>query len=190
MGELVPPAVPPGRLRDQAQPRLNAGAFLLRPWEPADAPRLAEAYGDPAIQRWHVRSMSEDEARDWVAERRDRWQAEIGIDWAVEREGEVVGRVNFREINLEDGRAEAGYWVLASQRGGGIAAIAVRAATTWMFSIGFHRLELLHSLENEASCRVADAAGYRLEGTQRGRLLHADGWHDAHVHVRLEGDAA
>ena len=188
MGELAAPSVPAGRLSGQRQPRLSAGELLLRPWSPADAPRLAEAYGDPAIQRWHVRSMNEDEARVWVEERCSRWQAETAIDWAIEREGEVAGRVNFRKINLEDGRAEAGYWVLPSQRGCGVAAIALRSATAWMFSIGFHRLELLHSLENEASCRVADAAGYRIEGTQRQRLLHADGWHDAHLHVLLEGD--
>jgi ribosomal-protein-alanine N-acetyltransferase len=53
---------------------------------------------------------------------------------------------------------------------------------------GFHRLELTHSLANAASCRVAHKVGYRLEGTLRQHGLHADGWHDMHLHARLETD--
>ncbi|WUX42615.1 GNAT family N-acetyltransferase [Streptomyces sp. NBC_01435] len=29
----------------------------------------------------------------------------------------------------------------------------------------------------------------RVEGVMRGALLHADGWHDQHLHARLRGDA-
>lgn len=52
-----------------------------------------------------------------------------------------------------------------------------------------HRLELAHSVRNPASCRVADKAGYRLEGTKRQEGRHADGWHDMHPHARLRSDA-
>ena len=66
---------------------------------------------------------------------------------------------------------------------------ALRAATAWMFGeAGFHRLELMHSTLNEASCRVAHRAGYRVEGTQRDQGLRADGWHDTHLHARLGTD--
>lgn len=186
---LVPPVVPAGRLRDQAQPRLTAGELILRPWSPMDVGRLVEAYSDPAIQRWHVRSMNEAEAFEWVTERSHRWTAETGVDWAVVDRDLVIGRVGFRALDLTEGRGEAAYWVLPSARGRGVAVRALRAATAWMFTrVGFHRLELMHSPDNEASCRVAHRAGYRFEGTQRQQGLHADGWHDMHVHARLEAD--
>jgi [ribosomal protein S5]-alanine N-acetyltransferase len=40
---------------------------------------------------------------------------------------------------------------------------------------------------NQASCRVGAKAGYELEGIMRGALLHADGWHDMHLHARVAG---
>ncbi|MFD5189525.1 GNAT family N-acetyltransferase [Streptomyces sp. NPDC058357] len=56
--------------------------------------------------------------------------------------------------------------------------------------LGLHRLRLCHSMANPASCRVVLKAGYAVEGVMRGALLHADGWHDQHLHARLRGDAA
>jgi ribosomal-protein-alanine N-acetyltransferase len=188
--ELVPPVIPRGRLRRQAQPHLAAGELVLRPWSRDDVPSLVEAYGDPAIQRWHARSMNEPEALDWIEERARRWMTETGVDWAVVGRDAVVGRVGFHQLDLVQGRGEAAYWVMPSARGRGVAVSALRAATAWMFThLGFHRLELMHSPRNEGSCRVAEKAGYRLEGTLRDQVLHADGWHDMHLHACLESDA-
>jgi len=53
------------------------------------------------------------------------------------------------------------------------------------FDRGLRRLELEHSTLNPASCRVAEKAGFTLEGTRHGAARHADGHHDMHVHVRL-----
>jgi RimJ/RimL family protein N-acetyltransferase len=186
---VTSPVVPAGRLRDRDQPRLTAGGLVLRPWTPADAGCLVEAYLDPAIQRWHVRSMNEAGALEWVAERERRWRAELGVDWAVVDQGVVAGRVGFGSLDLVAGRGEAAFWVLPAARGRGVAVRALRAATTWMFGdAGFHRLELRHSTHNDASCRVAETAGYPFEGTQRQQGLHADGWHDMHLHARLRTD--
>ena len=33
--------------------------------------------------------------------------------------------------------------------------------------------------------RVAAKAGFTAEGTLRSALLHADGWHDMHLHARV-----
>jgi len=51
--------------------------------------------------------------------------------------------------------------------------------------IRLHRLEIVHAVENMASCRVADKAGFALEGTLRSAMLHADGWHDMHLHAAI-----
>ncbi len=40
-----------------------------------------------------------------------------------------------------------------------------------------------------SSVRVAVKAGFRPEGIRRGAAMHADGWHDMHVHSLLAGDA-
>jgi RimJ/RimL family protein N-acetyltransferase len=59
--------------------------------------------------------------------------------------------------------------------------------TEWALEdVGLHRLELEHSTHNLSSCRVAEKAGYRWESTKRSQAKHQDGWHDMHLHVRLE----
>ncbi|MCM2410471.1 GNAT family N-acetyltransferase [Streptomyces sp. RKAG290] len=201
MPYLVPPLIPQGRLASSAQPLLPvAGDLLLRPWQPTDAPAVVAAFTDPAIQRWHVRRAdSVDEARGWIAQWQGAWSAESAAHWAVVRPGtgadaagdNVLGRVSLRSMNLGMGLAECAYWVLPAARGTGVAARAVDAVSRWAFeTIGFERLELAHSVANEASCRVAHRCGFVLEGTRRRGHLHTDGWHDMHVHARVRADDA
>ena len=76
-------------------------------------------------------------------------------------------------------------------RGRDVAARALRLVSDWLFTeIGLHRIELAHAVANAASCRVAAKAGYVLEGTKRRQTLHPDGWHDMHLHARLDSDPA
>jgi RimJ/RimL family protein N-acetyltransferase len=49
-------------------------------------------------------------------------------------------------------------------------------------------MEINHSTQNPASCRVAEGAGYLAEGVKRSEALHADGWHDMHQHARIATD--
>jgi RimJ/RimL family protein N-acetyltransferase len=189
MPELVPPVVPAGRLRHEPQPTLQVDELTVRPWLPADAGAVLDAYRDPDIQRWHVRSMTAPEAVEWVASWSGRWRAETGAGWAVARAGALVGRVGFRTIDLGEGGAEIGYWTVPAARGHDVAARAARAVSTWMFTVvGLHRVELNHSTRNSASCRIAAKAGFAYEGTSRQQLRHQDGWHDMHRHARLAVD--
>ncbi|MEU6018762.1 GNAT family N-acetyltransferase [Streptomyces sp. NPDC047515] len=200
MPYLVPPHIPPGRLADSVQPALPvAEDLLLRPWRYGDAPAVLAAFADPAIQRWHLRRAdTEDEARDWIDQWRNAWYCETGAHWAVVRPGstaggaeELLGRISLRSLIPAIGQAECAYWMLPAARGRGIAPLALLTLTCWSFDeIGFERLELHHSVRNEASCRVAAKAGFTLEGTKRRGHLHADGWHDMHVHARIRGDGA
>ena len=190
---LISPVMPRGRVARSAQPVLPAGGGLvLRPWLPADARAVVAAYADPAIQRWHARRVdSEDEARDLILRWQRSWQAETGAHWAVTRDegGDVLGRAALRSMTLDEGWAECGYWTPPAARGCGVASRALAALSLWAFGeIGFHRLYLLHSVANAASCRVAAKAGFAAEGVQRSAALHADGWHDMHLHARIDGD--
>jgi RimJ/RimL family protein N-acetyltransferase len=79
--------------------------------------------------------------------------------------------------------------VLPAARGRQIAARALTVLGGWAFGVlGLHRIEVQHSTRNVASCRVAERAGYPAEGTRRSQTLHADGWHDMHLHARIADD--
>jgi ribosomal-protein-alanine N-acetyltransferase len=73
--DLMPPAVPAGSLRSLPQPTLRVDELTLRPWHGTDVDAVVDAYRDPDIQRWHVRSMSYDEARAWIAS----WPSSVGL---------------------------------------------------------------------------------------------------------------
>lgn len=187
----TPPAIRAGTLAAGPQPVLAAaGGLLLRPWEATDATVFLAAYRDPAIRHWHTRRpASEDQARAWFEQYRRDWAQETGGHWAVTGGGDVLGRIALRGLNFDDGVAECAYWVLPAARGAGVASRALTALSAWALGpTGFHRLEVEHSTRNNASCRVAVASGFLLEGTKRSSAVHSDGRHDMHLHARIRGD--
>ena len=104
-------------------------------------------------------------------------------------DGRLAGRVAFKQVDLEDGLAKVAYWVVPEARGRGVAPRALRTAAGWMLDVvGMHRLEVLHSTHNAASCRVAEKAGFTYEAVLRSHTLHFDGWHDMHLHALVAGD--
>ncbi|MFJ2904874.1 GNAT family N-acetyltransferase [Streptomyces sp. NPDC091279] len=193
MPYLIGPVLPPGTLARTPQPSLPTGdGLVLRPFREADAPAVHAAFQDPLLQRWHARTAdSEDEVRGWLGEWIAGWGEESIAQWAVVDTGTgvLLGRAALREVRLDEGSAEMAYWTVPAARGQGIAARATTALARWALDdIGFHRLELQHAVGNDSSCRVAVKAGFTLEGTKRSAVLHADGWHDMHLHARIHGD--
>lgn len=165
--------------------------MVLRPWRLDDAGAVMEAFADPDIQRWHVRRVdSVDEAAEWITARQRGWAAETELSWAVteQESGALLGRMTLGGVKLHDGSAGLAYWMVPAARGRGLCTQAAQVLCRWAFNAGFHRLGLEHSPANQASCRVAVKAGFLAEGTRRGSALHADGWHDMHVHARLATD--
>ncbi|MZD05306.1 GNAT family N-acetyltransferase [Streptomyces sp. SID5785] len=189
------PVIPPGTFSSAPQPVLPtaSGELLLRPAQPADAQAVFEAFQDPVLQYWHIRTMdSLDEAHAWIEQVHRGWAEETAAQWIVARADDdaALGRMALRTMDLTEGVAEVAYWVLPGARGLGVAPRALATVTRWALDAGFHRLDLLHSTGNAPSCRVAEKTGYALEGTRRSSALHADGWHDMHTHVRIADDPA
>ncbi|MGW2226718.1 GNAT family N-acetyltransferase [Streptomyces formicae] len=185
--------VAPGTLARREQPVIAVpGGLVVRPWSAADAPAVYEAFQDPLLSRWHARGAdSESEVLGWIEDWRASWAGERDAYWAVADAGtdELVGRIALKAMVLADGQAEVAYWTMPQARGRGVASRSVVALSSWAFGeVGLHRLELTHSTANEASCRVALRTGFAVEGTKRGAGLHEDGWHDMHLHARLQGD--
>jgi ribosomal-protein-alanine N-acetyltransferase len=188
MPKTVSPVIASGSIGGKPQPHLDGSSGLvLRPWRTEDSPRLRAAFQDPAIQFWHTRTISNnEEAEALINDYAQDWQAESRANWAVvSLADELLGRVSLNPMKLEDGEAEIGYWMNSAARGRGVAVDAVNLLIAWSFDVGFHRLIIHHSTTNLASCSVARKAGFDLEGTKKSALLHADGWHDMHLHARI-----
>ncbi|MFD8643624.1 GNAT family N-acetyltransferase [Streptomyces zaomyceticus] len=189
---VPPPVVPAGRLAAMEQPVLGlASGWELRPWRLDDADALLAAAQDPAIRHWNRLVVdSPEEARQRIGRMHGRWGDELSAIWAIARPGgAAAGLIGWGDIDLAGGGAEVFYWLLPEARGGGVAVEATERVSRWAFDeLGLHRLRLTHSVANTASCRVAEKARYSFEGTMRSALLHADGWHDEHLHALVRGD--
>jgi RimJ/RimL family protein N-acetyltransferase len=158
---------------------VSAGPLLLRPWRPGDAATVLAALTDPATRVWSNPGgvASIDDARWWVARRSD-WSSGETAGWAVTdaATGELLGSVNLHSIDRGQGDAEVGYWTVPAARGRGVAPRAVDAAVRWGFAtLPVDRVELVHAVENPASGRVAEKAGFSLEGRLRRSYRYGDG---------------
>ena len=151
------------------EPTATAPALTLRPWQGTDIAAIVAAYRDEAMRRWLVSSIDDqDDARAWLAHQDAGWADGTRLSWAIEKEGMVVGHFDIKAASPPETLATSvGYWTAAQARGTGIASRCVETATEWLFGgqdiMPADEIELLHTVGNEASCRVAQKCGYVLE---------------------------
>jgi RimJ/RimL family protein N-acetyltransferase len=82
--------------------------------------------------------------------------------------GEIVGSIGLRDADREAGTCEIGYGVSAGRRGRGYATAAARAVGRWALTEGGMRRVQLHArVDNVASLRAAERAGFQREGILR-----------------------
>lgn len=163
--------------------RLCGDRIVVRPYQPEDAVAiLAGVMATRAELQQRLRSMqgfdSLDDARRLVARSRGRWiLREDFIAGIFERtSGSFCGEVSLHPIDWEYGKFEVGYWLCATARGKGYATEALRLMSGLaLATLGAQRVEIFVEIDNTASCRVAERAGFVLEGTLRRNLRAADG---------------
>ncbi|QKV94628.1 GNAT family N-acetyltransferase [Streptomyces sp. NA02950] len=166
--------------------------LVLRPFRASDADAVFAACQDPDIQRWTpVPSPYErGHAEDFTGRTSpDNWRGDIAYDFAVLTKGDgtlvgAMGLVRLERLHGPAHQAELGYWTVREQRRRGYTGEAARAVAEWAFTaLGVERLEWCAEAGNEGSRAVALAAGFRMEGTDRARIVHRgtrrDAWRGA-----------
>ncbi|MFG2146340.1 GNAT family N-acetyltransferase [Streptomyces sp. NPDC048696] len=152
----------------------TAPALVLRPWSTQDVAAVVEAFQDPGVRRGaSARIDDEADGLRWLRMQERGWEAGDRFGFAVldvprdDTPRRIVGNVVLREVASGKPSAEVGYWTLPWARGQGVAPRALEALTTWSLDTfradGLERIELLHQLDNPASCRVAEKCGYEFD---------------------------
>jgi len=179
--------VPDGGIRSAA----GAG-IVLREWHRADIPALLAVIDDPEIRRMlpHIPNpYTTADAEEYLAGTRVDLTAGKTLATAIEVDGALAGSIDLRLLDGFDGlTAEIGYWVARAVRGGGVASTAARLLSDYGFDkLGLQRIELNAALNNPASARVAEKAGFELEGVRRAWRTVAGVPTDFALYARVAG---
>jgi RimJ/RimL family protein N-acetyltransferase len=153
---------------------LSDGSVTLRLFRPSDAGAVARACDDPETARWlpvpvpytpaDGRAYVEQVApAGWF----DGSSATLAVTDAGS--GELLGDVSLKLPHRDPLRfGEVGYWTAPWARGRGVASAATRLVARWgLQELGLNRVELFADVDNTASQRVAEKAGFLREGTAR-----------------------
>ncbi|MFJ9978356.1 GNAT family N-acetyltransferase [Streptomyces cyaneofuscatus] len=168
-------------------------ALVLRPWRMEDVAALVEVSRDQALRRWASSGMDNDsDGTRWVQAQQQGWAAGDRFGFAVLEtqpdsvRAQLVGNVVLKKVTSGKPAAEVGYWTAAHARGRGVAARALEALTNWAFDAfeadGLERLELLHQVDNLASCRVAQKSRYDFDTLPPAAPPSFP--RDGHLHIR------
>jgi RimJ/RimL family protein N-acetyltransferase len=171
---------------------LPAGPMLLRPWRDDDAEEVWAALQDPEILLWNSAGAPTRETVARFLRSRADWSGGDHASWAVvdAATGALLGSVSLHSIDRDQTDAEIGYWTVPAARGRGVAPLVVDTACRWAFAtLPVDRIELCHAVDNPASGRVAQKAGFTLEGRLRCSYRYGDGVkHDELLWGRLADD--
>ena len=140
---------------------------------------------------WCHPRFSLDDATGFVASRKKAWEEAIEYSFAIvdARRGGYVGGVGLNRIDREHGLANMAYWVRSSWKGRGAATAGARLAASYGFeSLGLRRIEVVASVEQKASHRIAERLGARREGVLRARFVLHGCSHDAVLYSLLPAD--
>lgn len=163
----------------------------MRCWATEDATAVLHAFTDPDLSHQTSVPLTDlDGTFEWIAQRNADWQGGTGYSWAVlNGESRLLGSVSVASLDRQHSTGWVSYWTVQEFRGSGNIASAVRAVTQWAFDDPeLFRLELGHRTNNPASCHVALAAGFAVEGLERQKLRYGDERFDVELHARLRTD--
>jgi [ribosomal protein S5]-alanine N-acetyltransferase len=151
---------------------VSYGQVVLREFSALDVPMVRELSTDPYVPLIGTlpANASQQEAQAYIDRQLGRPAEGIGFSFAIAEAdtNRAVGGIGLWLAALDHGRATAGYSVTPSARGRGLASAALKALTSFGWTIpALHRVELYIEPWNVGSIRTAERAGYEREGLLR-----------------------
>jgi RimJ/RimL family protein N-acetyltransferase len=170
------------------QPSISDGVVWLTPFTHADGEAIGDFNLDDEHRRWFDRPPVDpdpDARRRHGEDVADRWRRgwatgeELTFAVRLASDGEAIGMAELRPE--PGGRAGISYSIVPAHRRKGYATRAVRLLSdVGLDELGFERLELRCDVENAASARTAERAGFAFEwiDPDAGFFEHVEGWGD------------
>ncbi|WP_017573298.1 GNAT family N-acetyltransferase [Nocardiopsis halotolerans] len=175
---------------------LETERLRLRAFVEDDIDDVYASCTDPGLQRWIPLPgpgvpYTREEAEAWCRETAPALRTGgDGQQWAmVERAtGRLVGSMGLVRVQWAAMNTEVGYWTAPWSRGRGYATEGAVAVSRWALEQGFRRVEIKAATGNTGSRRVAERAGFTLEGVERSAMPLHEGRADLAVYSLLPTD--
>jgi RimJ/RimL family protein N-acetyltransferase len=163
--------------------RIATERLTLRAPAPGRGPEIHAAVSESieALGPWMPWARAErspEESERHCREMLARWHAREELDFCFYRsdDGMLVGKGGLHTIDWAVPKFEIGYWIRTSCSRRGYATEATRALVAFARDrLGACRLEITSDTRNAASRRVAEKAGFELEGIRRSSRRGAGG---------------
>lgn len=172
----------PAILRDFPE-SFETGRLLIRSPLPGDGPEFNRAKLESFEELrpwmgWARKDTTDEDSEEDVRRARTRFLAREDLMLLLFLKGTdtLVGSSGLHRIDWEVPRFEIGYWCRTRFAGRGYITEAVRGITAFAFEeLGARRVEIKCDTKNERSVKVAERAGFRLEGELRNDQRATDG---------------
>lgn len=171
-------------------PTLRTDRLVLRPFAPADAPRIQTLAGDREVASSTLtipHPYPDGVAEAWIAGHVAAWEARERLTLAITTATDgLIGGISLH-LTYTDRRAELGYWIGRPCWNRGYATEAAAAMVGFGFdALGLHRIIARHFPRNPASGRVLTKIGMTWEGTLRQHAVRWGKFEDLECYGLLE----
>ncbi len=169
---------------------LRDGDLLLREPTLDDVETVAASVvaSMPELQPWMPwadAGYTPEDSRKWIAGELGDAHRFILLD----ADGNHLGNCGLNQLNTHNRTANLGYWLHSDHTGRGYATRATRLLARYgTRDAGLMRIEVVMSVANEPSRKVAERAGAHYEGRLRNCMMLDGESHDAHLWSFIPGD--
>lgn len=170
-------------------PVINRERFILRPWNPTDAPALVKHANNPRV----AANLRDGFPYPYTPGAAKRWLEMVGnnredVILAIEIHGEAAGGIGLHGMkDVYRYNGEIGYWLSEAYWGKGIMTEAVGVLVNYAFE-QTHWLRLFACIyeNNPSSMRVLKKNGFKPEAIHRKAIMKEGKFMDEHLFALLK----
>ncbi len=169
--------------QEKPKTQLASQRLLFRPWQESDIKDLVEGLNNLEVSKWLALvpyPYTEESAQDFINYCQITAADDTSYEWAIvlKEENKVIGGTSLRDISFTQLTSDGGgLWLNPKYHGHGFGTEALNLRADFAFNtLGLRRISNGFFVGNEASKRMQEKIGYKVEGLERqAYICTADG---------------